>query len=141
MDAPQAVSNPLFVMFSDNQNMENLQQLYSDIKKYVLLQKDYAKLELVEKLTALASALAMAFVLIVLGMIALLCLLFAAAYAIAPLVGGLPASFLIITGAVLLLMGAAYLWRKKLFIGPIVRFLGKLFLDKPQPGNNGNEKS
>lgn len=128
-------------MFSDNRNIENLQQLYADIKKYILLQKDYAKLEMVEKLTMLASAFAMAFILIVLGMIALLCLLFAAAYAMAPLVGGLPVSFLLITGVVLMMTGAACIWRKKLFTNPIVHFLSKLFLDNPQQNNDENGKS
>ena len=126
------------LMFSDNRNIENLQQLYADIKKYILLQKDYAKLELVEKLTVLVSAFTMTFILIILGMIALLCLLFAAAYAIAPAVGGLPSSFLIITGGVLLLMAIAYLRRKQLFIHPIVRFLSNLFLDKPKNDESGN---
>lgn len=116
-------------MFSSDQNIDNLQQLYTDIKKYLILQKDYTKLEIVEKMTILISTFTMILILVVLGMIALFYLMFALAYFIAPLVGGLSFSFIIITGIILLLMAIAFFFRKKLFINPMVNFLANLFLN------------
>ena len=116
-------------MFSDDQNIDNLQQLYADIKKYIILQKDYTKLEIVEKMTILISTFTMVLILVVLGMIALFYLLFAFAHFLAPMVGGLQYSFVIITGITFLLMAIAYFFRKKLFINPMVNFLANLFLN------------
>lgn len=116
-------------MFSDDQNTDNLQQLYADIKKYIILQKDYTKLEIVEKMTILISTFTMVLILVVLGMIALFYLLFAFAHFLAPIVGGLQYSFVIIAGITFLLMAIAYFFRKKLFINPMVNFLANLFLN------------
>ena len=38
-------------MFANDKNIDNLQQLLAELKKYAELQKDYVKLHLVEKLT------------------------------------------------------------------------------------------
>ena len=122
-------------MFSDNHNIDNLQQLYTDIKRYILLQKEYTKLEIVENMAILISTLTMIFILIILGMIALFYLMFALAYLLESYVGGLANSFGIITGIVALLMLIAYLLRKKLLINPMVNFLGHLFLN-----DNSEEK-
>lgn len=36
-------------MFANDKNIDNLQQLLAELKKYTELQKDYVKLHLVEK--------------------------------------------------------------------------------------------
>ena len=91
-------------MFADDKSIENFQQLFFEFKKYLELQKEYTKLELTEKLTILFSTLIMVLVLIILGMVALFYLLFALAYVLEPLVGGLMASFAIIAGINVLLI-------------------------------------
>ena len=80
-------------MFADDKSIENFQQLFFEFKKYLELQKEYTKLELTEKLTILFSTLIMILVLIILGMVALFYLLFALAYILEPLLGGLMARF------------------------------------------------
>ena len=92
------------------------------------LQKEYTKLELTEKLTILFSTLIMVLVLIILGMVALFYLLFALAYVLEPLVGGLMASFAIIAGINVLLIALVIIFRKQLIISPMVNFLANLFL-------------
>ena len=47
-------------MFANDKNIDNLQQLLAELKKYAELQKDYVKLHLVEKLTILISTLILA---------------------------------------------------------------------------------
>ena len=67
-------------------------------------------------------------VLIILGMVALFYLLFALAYVLEPLVGGLMASFAIIAGINILIMALVIIFRKQLIISPMVNFLANLFL-------------
>lgn len=86
-------------MFTDDKSIENIQQLFAEFKKFLVLQKEYTKLELTEKLTILLSTLIMILVLTILGMVALFYLLFALAYILEPLVGGLMVSFGIIAAS------------------------------------------
>lgn len=116
-------------MFSNDQNIDNLHQLYEDVKKYILLQKDYAKLEIVEKITVFISTFTMGLIVVLLGIVTLFYLLLAFAHFLAPLVGGLQFSFLIIAGIIILLMLIVYIFRKQLIINPMVHFLANLFLN------------
>ena len=75
-------------MFANDKNIDNLQQLLAELKKYAELQKDYVKLHLVEKLTILISTLILVFILLILGIIALFYLSFTLAYVLEPHVGG-----------------------------------------------------
>ena len=107
-------------MFGNDKSIENFQQLFFEFKKYLEFQKEYAKLELTEKLTILFSTLIMVLILIILGMVALFYLFFTLAYILEPFVGGLMASFAIIAIIVI--------FRKRLIISPLVNFLANLFL-------------
>ena len=100
-------------MFANDKNIDNLQQLLAELKKYAELQKDYVKLHLVEKLTILISTLILVFILLILGIIALFYLSFTLAYVLAPHVGGLMASYGIITGCIILLILLIVLFRKR----------------------------
>ena len=52
-------------MFANDKNIDNLQQLFVELKKYAEQQKDYVKLHLVEKLTILVSSLILVLVLVI----------------------------------------------------------------------------
>ena len=116
-------------MFANDKNIDNLQQLLAELKKYAELQKDYVKLHLVEKLTILISTLILVFILLILGIIALFYLSFTLAYVLAPHVGGLMASYGIITGCIILLILLIVLFRKRLIVQPMVNFLANLLLN------------
>ncbi|BEG98310.1 phage holin family protein [Bacteroides sedimenti] len=115
-------------MSTDKNTIDNIRQLIAEIKEYVTLQKDYAKLQLVEKLTILLSTLIMIFILIILGMVTLFYLLFSLAYLLEPLVGGLALSFCIIAGITILIIICLVVFRNKLIANPLVRFLTNLFI-------------
>ena len=87
------------------------------------------QLELIEKLTKIFSALIMAVILIGLGMLALFYSMFALAYLLAPIVGGLPASFGIVALFLIAICAIVALFRKELIIKPVVHFLANLFLN------------
>jgi hypothetical protein len=110
--------------------VENFQQLYNDLKKYVELQTDYVKVEFVEKMTILVSTLLIIILVVVFVIAALFYLFFSLAYILLPLVGSLAISFGIISGIYFILIGLLMLFRKRLIVNPLVRFLSKLFLTK-----------
>ncbi len=115
-------------MSTENNTVDNIRQLIAEIKEYAILQKDYAKLQFVEKLTILLSTLIMTFILIILCMVTLFYLLFSFAYILEPLVGGLTISFAIISVICILIMACIVYFRNKLITNPLVRFLTNLFL-------------
>lgn len=116
-------------MFTDNNIPQNFNELIQEIRQYILLQKEYTKLELTEKLTVLLSFLILILLVIILGMVALFYFSFAIAYVIAPAVGGLKISFTLIGCFCLLLITAIYVFRKKIIIDPMTRFLANLFIN------------
>lgn len=116
-------------MFANDKNIDNLQQLFAEVKQYAELQKDYVKLHLVEKLTILASTLILVLVLVALGIIALFYLSFTLAYVLEPHVGGLTMSYAIISGCITLLILLIVIFRKRLIMQPMVNFLANLLLN------------
>lgn len=118
-------------MFANDKSIDNLESLFKEVKKYVLLQKEYLQLELVEKLTILMSTLLLVLVLVVLGMMALFYFSFMLVYALEPLTGSLTAAYAIIGGLLLLLAGAIFALRQRLIVLPVVHFLARLFLEEP----------
>ena len=114
-------------MFANDKNIDNLQQLFVELKKYAELQKDYVKLHLIE--TILVSSLILVLVLVILGIIALFYLSFTLAYVLAPHVGGLMVSYGIITGCIILLIILIIFFRKRLIMQPMVNFLANLLLN------------
>ena len=117
-------------MFANDKNIDNLQQLFVELKKICrAAKKDYVKLHLVEKLTILVSSLILVLVLVILGIIALFYLSFTLAYVLAPHVGGLMVSYGIITGCIILLIILIIFFRKRLIMQPMVNFLANLLLN------------
>ena len=116
-------------MFATDRTIDSLQALFTEVKHYVDLQKDYVKLDITHKLTILLSTLILIFILVVLGMIALFYLSFTLAYVLEPCVGGLTNSYAIITGGILLIGILIYAFRQKLIIQPLTNFLANLLLN------------
>lgn len=116
-------------MFANENSINNLENLVKEVKRYIELQGQYLKLDVVEKLTILLSTLILILILTVLSMMALFYFSFMLVYALAPLTGSLISAYAII-GAVILLLGILiYQMRKKWIFKPIVNFLSKLFLE------------
>ncbi|MDR0658500.1 MAG: phage holin family protein [Mediterranea sp.] len=115
-------------MFTGDNNIQNIRQLIKELKTYVEMQKEYTKLELTEKITVLLSTLILAIVLILSGLMVLFYLSFSFACLLSPYVGGLPVSYAIIAGIVLLFVVVVIIFRKKFIINPIANFLANLFL-------------
>ena len=121
-------------MFADDNSIENIQQLFFDFKKYLKLQKKYTQLEVAEKLTILLSTLILVLLIVILGMVALFYLSFTLAYILDPIVGGLMVSFAMISCFHILLIVLIVVFRKKIIINPMTKFIAGLFID-----NNKNK--
>ncbi len=116
-------------MFANDKSIDNLTELFKEVKKYLKLQGEYVKLDLVEKLTILLSTLTLIFVLIILGTMAAFYLSFMLVYVLASATGSLVVGYAIIGGILILLAFIIYRLRQKLIFQPMVNFLARLFLD------------
>ena len=117
-------------MFANDKSIDNLEALFKEVKKYINLQGQYLKLELVEKLTILLSTLILVFVLGMLGIMALFYFSFMLVYALDSFTNSLIARYAIIGGGLLIIAFIIYKMRQTLIFQPMVNFLAKLFLDE-----------
>lgn len=104
------------------------EELWAELKKYLTLQIDYAKLTTVEKLVVLLSAIAMVAVMLILGACVLFYLSFAVVFMLSDAIGSTWGAYLIVSGIFLVLMLVVYALRQKLILDPLSRFLTRLFL-------------
>ena len=104
------------------------EELWAELKKYLTLQIDYAKLTTVEKLVVLLSAIAMVAVMLILGACVLFYLSFAVVFMLSDAIGSTLGAYLIVSGIFLVLMLVVYALRQKLILDPVSRFLTRLFL-------------
>ena len=106
-----------------------MDQIIQELKNYLALQKEYALLTLVEKLSLLFSAVIIFLVILLLAVIGS-CFLLVALYAwMSPLFGGV-LSALILSGAVLCVIALVYCLREYLIKRPVLRFIARLLLTK-----------
>ena len=116
-------------MFSNDQNIETIGQLAEAVKHYVGLQREYVKLDVIEKVVRLITAITLTLVLALLVIIFLIYCSFAVAHALAPAVG-LAAAFGIVAAFYLIVLLLVVLFRKKWIERPVVRFLASLLMEK-----------
>ena len=112
------------MLMTDNKYTE----LWDEVKKYLTLQIDYAKLTAVEKLVVLLSAIALATVLMILGACVLFYLSFAIVYMLVDVIGCVWGAYLIVIGMFVVLAIVVFALRKQLILDPVAKFLTKLFL-------------
>lgn len=117
-------------MAENNKNIDRMEELFFEVKKYVELQADMAKLEFTEKLSIIFSGAIFVIVFSVLGLLILLNGSFMLVYVLNDYLDNLVLSFGIIGVAYILLAIVVYVKRNQLITQPVINFLGKLFLDK-----------
>lgn len=116
-------------MFSSDKNIESISQLIEDIKHYIGLQKEFVKLDVVEKTVILLSTMILGAILLILGAMVLFYLSFTAAFFLSQYANlGQTGGFAIITVFCLLLFFLVYRFRNKWIQKPITRFLARLLL-------------
>ena len=109
-------------MFSNDQNIETISQLVETVKHYIGLQKEYIKLNFVAKAVRITAVLGFLLVLM------LIYLSFAAAFALAPVMGHV-AAFATIAGLYFIVLLLFLIFRKQWIERPLVKFLASLLLE------------
>lgn len=116
-------------MFANDKSIDNLQDLFQEFRKYLELQGQYLRFEVIEKLTILLSTLVLIFILIIVGVMALFYFSFMLVYVLATATGSFAAGYAIIGAALILIGLLIYHFRAALIFQPMVNFLARLFLD------------
>lgn len=115
-------------MFSNDQNIETIGQLVDTLKHYAGLQKEYVRLSAVEKTVRVLTAIAMTAIIGILLVFIFVFLSFALAFALAPMMGQVPA-FAVVAGIYLIILLLFLIFRKRWIERPLVQFLAFLLLD------------
>ena len=115
-------------MFSNDKNIETIGQLVEVLKHYVGLQNEYLRLDVIEKVVRLITALIMAAVTFLIIIIIFIYISFAAAYAMAPALG-YPVASLIVAAFYVLVFLLFLAFRKSWVEKPLVRFLASMLME------------
>ena len=116
-------------MLSNEKNVESISTLVETLRDCVLLQKDYLKYDVVEKLVRLSAALLLAFFIFGLAFAVVFYFSFALVYWMASTTG-VAGGFAIVGGIYFLLLFIVYNKRKAWIEQPLVRMLTSILLDK-----------
>ena len=116
-------------MFSTDKNIETIAQLIEVVRHYIGLQTKYMKLDVIDKIVRLLTALVMVAVLSLLLFIGLIYLSFATVYALQPIMG-MAAAFACVAGAYFLVLLLFVVFRKRWIERPLVRFLASLLMQE-----------
>lgn len=116
-------------MFSNDRNIETIGQLVEVLKHYVGLQSEYVKLDVIDKVVRLITALIMAAVFFLLVIIMMIYFSFAAAHALASVMS-MTAAFCVVAAFYLFVLILFLIFRKRWVERPLVRFLASLLMEK-----------
>lgn len=114
-------------MFANDKNVETIGQLVEVLKHYIGLQTEFVKLDVVDKVVRLLTAITIFTVLVGLLLIALIYLSFALAFGIGEYLGNV-AGFSIVAGIYLILLLVFVVFRHQWIERPLVRFLAGILM-------------
>lgn len=126
---------------NDSTKQTAFSRLSESASTYIRLLVEDTKLNMVEKLTRLLSAIAMCSLLTILITAALVFISIAAGLALSTIIPPLWA-FIIVAGFYIIVMILLICYRTRLLVNPIARFISRLLLDAPKTQNpESNDKS
>lgn len=128
-------------MFSTDQNLSALRDLIEEIKEYLSMRYELAKLDLVSKFTVLIATFFLCIVLMFLAGVALLFVSYGLAQSMAEWLGSESMALLAVAGIYLLIACCVYVFRKQIIIRPLAKFLSELFLDPVNRKEEQNEEN
>lgn len=115
------------MMLSSDKNVETIAQLVEVLKHYLGLQKEYVKLDIIDKVVRLLTAIALAVVFFLLLIAVMMFLSFAFAHWVSQYTGT-PLAFLLVAVFHLLLLLLFFVYRKPWIEKPLVKFLAGLLM-------------
>lgn len=116
-------------MFSSDKNIENIGQLFVELKRYVDLKSESLQVDFVSKFARLLSALVVCVVLFILFSLTLMFVSMMVAAALTPLVGSEALAYAIVI-LLYIIIGVVFYGKRAQWVeGPITNFLVHLFLE------------
>ena len=112
-----------------DKNVENIGQLFGELKRYLTLQREYVLLDAIDKTVRIMAALILGGITFVLVLLVLFYLSFAVVHWLEPLVGTAWA-FAIIAAFFLLMLLTVVLLRRPFIERPLVKFLTETLMAK-----------
>ncbi len=119
-------------MLSNDENITRIADFIEEAKHWLLLKKDYAKLDLIHKVVVIFTALTIAFVIALLTLLALIYMSFAVAYYLGDIIHSMPLAFLAVSLFYLIILLIVLAKRRTLIERPLVRFLISIFMEDPK---------
>ena len=116
-------------MFSTDNNVETIGQLVEVLKDYIGLQKEYVKLDVIEKVVRLITAVTLLGILTASIMMIIIFGSFAVAYALAPSLVGMATSFCVVVAFYIVLFLLIFAFRKQWIERPVIRILTSILMD------------
>ena len=116
-------------MISSDANVKKIVTLVEETKEWVELKSSKTRLDVAQKLVHVAGALLFIFVLLLIAMLVLACLSFAAAYSLENVVGSKATAFLCIGLFYVVLLAVAYFTREKWLLAPLAHLFSELTPD------------
>ena len=116
-------------MFSTDNNVETIGQLVEVIKHYIGLQTEYVKLDVIEKIVRLITALTLTVILSVSILMIAIFLSFASVYVLEPCVG-IVGAFCIVAMFYFVVFLLMFAFRKQWIEKPVVRLLASILMEK-----------
>lgn len=117
------------MMLSSDKNVETIAQLAEVVKHYLGLQKEYLKVDIIDKAVRLLTALALLVILVLIVIVVVICCSFAIAFWLSPYLGGHTPAFFIVAIVHLIIFILFFAYRKRLIERPLVHFLTSLFMN------------
>lgn len=114
-----------------SEEQQPLSTMLDNLRRYITLNIDYARLTAAEKTSVLLSSIAFYSILTLIGTLMLVFLSFGVGHLLAKTIAPIWA-FMYVAAFYALLIVALILMRRKLFIDPITRFVTRLFVKPPQ---------
>ncbi len=124
----QLLSLQTAIAMPKQQTQHSISQLIDEGKKYFLLQFEYARLTVTEKISLILGMMFLSLIVFVLAVGGSIYLSFALVYLLEPLLG-IAASYALVGALFFLLAGAALLFKKAIILNPITRFISRVLLN------------
>lgn len=118
-------------VMADNQENGRVGRMFDVLRRYLTLRLDYARLTTAEKLTVLLSTAAFYACAVCVGTIVAIFLSVGVGHLLATTVAPV-AAYLYVAAFYLLIFILLVVFRKKIFVDPICRFITKLFVKPPK---------
>ncbi|MDE6301104.1 MAG: phage holin family protein [Muribaculaceae bacterium] len=116
---------------TDNNSSGSFQDFLATLRRYIILQLDYARLSGAEKLTVLLSTLLFGAMVLIFGSIMLVFISIGVGHLLAMTVAPYVA-YLYVAGFYFILFICLFIFRKQLFTDPVARMISRLFVKPPK---------